>query len=212
MLRCSDRLSCVMKLFKCPCCGQLLYFENTRCESCGHRLGYIPEADVLAALEPDGDEVWRSLAHDGGRYRFCANAEHDVCNWLVPADARGSFCTACRHNHIIPSVSDPNRLASWRKIEHAKHRLFYSLLRMRLPTPVSGESNEPLVFDFLADAPTPDGPKVMTGHDDGLITIALAEADDANGRRPAPPRARPGPPRGPALSHGSPWRKALTEE
>jgi hypothetical protein len=68
-------------------------------------------------------------------------------------------------------------------LEDAKHRLFYQLLRLRLPTPVQGEAEEPLVFDFLADPPTPDGPKVMTGHDDGLITIALAEADDAERER-----------------------------
>ena len=33
------------------------------------------------------------------------------------------------------------------------------------------------MFDFLADVP--DRAKVMTGHDNGRITIALAEADDA---------------------------------
>lgn len=35
-----------------------------------------------------------------------------------------------------------------------------------------------LAFDFLADAQDTRTPKVMAGHDDGLITIALAEADD----------------------------------
>ncbi|HEX2943164.1 MAG TPA: putative zinc-binding metallopeptidase, partial [Rhodopila sp.] len=37
--------------------------------------------------------------------------------------------------------------------------------------------------DFLADAPDPGAPKVMTGHDNGLITIALIEADDAERER-----------------------------
>ena len=172
-----------MKLFKCPSCGQLLYFENVRCENCGHRLGYIPEADVLASLDPDGDDIWRSLADVGGRYRFCANAEHDACNWLVPADGPDRLCRACRHNRTIPDIADPKALRSWRKIEAAKHRLFFTLLRLGLPTPAAGETGEPLVFDFLADRPTPDGPKVMTGHDDGLITIALAEADDIERER-----------------------------
>ena len=171
-----------MKLFKCPCCAQLLYFENTCCENCGRRLGYIPEADVLAALEPEG-EAWRSLADVGGLYRFCRNADDDVCNWLVPAGSDATFCTACRHNRTIPNVSAPRNLLSWRRIEAAKHRLFYSLLRLGLPLDAGAGSDEPLVFDFLADAPTPDGPKVMTGHDDGLITIALAEADDAERER-----------------------------
>jgi hypothetical protein len=34
-----------MKLFKCQNCGQLLYFENTRCENCAHRLGYVSRAE-----------------------------------------------------------------------------------------------------------------------------------------------------------------------
>ena len=38
----SDRHWRSMKLFECQNCGQPLYFENTRCESCGLRLGYLP--------------------------------------------------------------------------------------------------------------------------------------------------------------------------
>ena len=167
-----------MKLFKCPCCSQPLYFENTRCERCGHRLGYIPRAGVLSALEPE-DGAWRSLAHEGGLYRFCQNAEHDACNWLIPADDPATLCTACRHNRTIPDIQDPKALAAWRKIEAAKHRLFYTLTGLDLPIPAAGEAAEPLVFDFLADTNAPNGPKVMTGHDNGVVTIALAEADDA---------------------------------
>lgn len=172
-----------MKLFKCPHCGQLLYFENVRCESCGHRLGYVPAHDILTALEPEEDGTWRSLGADGSRHRFCSNAEYGVCNWLIPAEAPDRLCRACRHNRTVPDLSDPDARASWGKIEDAKHRLFYQLLRLRLPTPALGEAGEPLVFDFLADPPTPDGPRVMTGHDDGLITIALAEANDVERER-----------------------------
>jgi hypothetical protein len=172
-----------MKLFKCPCCSQMLYFENTRCETCGHRLGYIPEPGILAALDPAGGERWLSLAEAGGFYRFCANAEHDACNWLIPADSPDRFCTACRHNRTIPDVSRFEFLMAWRKIEAAKHRLFYTLLKLDLPRPAFGEAAEPLVFDFLADDGAPNGPKVMTGHDNGVVTIAVAEADDAERER-----------------------------
>ena len=170
-----------MKLFKCPCCSQLLYFENTRCENCGHRLGYIPGADILTALDEEDPAVgtWRSLAHDGGLYRFCDNAAYDACNWLIEADSPDRLCTACRHNHTIPNITDRKAKLAWQKIEYAKHRLFYTLLQLKLPTPAKGEAPEPLVFDFLADTPNADGSaKVLTGHDNGLITIALAEADD----------------------------------
>ena len=167
-----------MKLFKCQHCGQVLYFENTLCERCSHRLGYLPETNVLSALEPEGD-LWRALGGAGRPYRFCANAAYDVCNWLVPADSADAYCLACRHNRTVPDLSQPQNLLPWRKLEWAKHRLFYTLLRLRLPIQTRSESPEGLAFDFLADQPTRSGPKVMTGHDNGLITIALAEADDA---------------------------------
>jgi hypothetical protein len=36
-----------------------------------------------------------------------------------------------------------------------------------------------LAFKFLADPPLPSGHRVMTGHDNGVVTIALAEANSA---------------------------------
>jgi hypothetical protein len=170
-----------MKLFKCQACGQLLYFENTRCERCLHRLGFIPQTSTLSALEPQ-DDNWRALAAAGGTFRFCANAEHDVCNWLVEAASADKYCLSCRHNRTIPDVSVADNLLAWRKIEAAKHRLFYTLLRLKLPldTPPNAP-DQALAFDFLA-APA-QGPKVMTGHENGLITIALAEADDVERER-----------------------------
>jgi len=102
-----------MKLFECQNCGKPLYFENTKCESCGLRLGYLPKQEVVTALEA-ADGVWSALAAQGERYRFCANAEHDVCNWLVPAEDNEIFCAACRHNRTIPDLTDPENLVHWR--------------------------------------------------------------------------------------------------
>jgi hypothetical protein len=51
-----------MKLFECQHCGQLLYCENTRCQRCGHVLGYLPDGAVLSALaEGDGDRAGAGL-------------------------------------------------------------------------------------------------------------------------------------------------------
>jgi len=164
-----------MKLFACQHCGQPLYFENTRCESCGHRLGYLPSKETITALD-EIDGGWRALAEPEGRYRFCANAAHDVCNWLVDAGDTEQFCQACRYNRTIPDLTFPENLLNWRKVEIAKHRLFYTLLKLSLP--LVGRSEDPergLGFDFLVAV----GGPVMTGHDNGLITINLAEADDA---------------------------------
>ena len=80
-----------------------------------------------------------------------------------------------RHNHAIPDVSNPARHVQWQKIEEAKRRLFYSLIKFRLPTSTS-RCREPLVFQFLDDMP--NRKQIMTGHDNGVITVALREADD----------------------------------
>ena len=172
-----------MRLFKCQSCGQVLYFENTHCEACGHLLGYLPAGMTISALEPDGDFV-RALAAPDQPLRLCDNAGHMACNWLVEADGEATLCKACRHNHLIPDLTVPLNLQRWQKLERAKHHLFYSLLRLKLP--LANRIDDPehgLAFDFLADSPDPTGPKVMTGHDNGLITIALVEADDAERER-----------------------------
>ena len=172
-----------MKLFQCQNCGQPLHFENTRCERCGLSLGYLPERETISALKPDDGtpQAWRALA-DARIYRHCANAAYDACNWLVPAAAPESYCAACRHNRIIPDLSLPENLPRWRALEGAKHRLFYTLIQLRLPVETQAENPAGLAFEFLADA-GPAQPVVLTGHANGVITINLAEADNAERER-----------------------------
>ena len=168
-----------MKLFGCQNCGQVLFFDNQNCGRCGYRLGFIPSTRVLSALNPSGAE-WSAVSGGDGGYRFCDNAKWAVCNWLIPADSPEEFCVACRHNRIVPDLSVMTNLQLWGKMEAPKHRLFYTLLQLGLSTP--NRVDRPgtgLVFDFLMDEVAPGSGKVMTGHDDGLITMAVAEADDA---------------------------------
>lgn len=170
-----------MRLFNCTSCGQLVYFENRQCERCGHRLGYVPHQFEMAALEPAGDGTWLRA---GTPSRFCSNAELDACNWLIPDEGNERFCAACRHNRTVPDLSDAANIVAWRRMEVAKHRLIYTLMRLGLPLP--NRADQPrtgLAFDFLADGAGPGAPQVMTGHEDGLITLALKEADDAERER-----------------------------
>jgi hypothetical protein len=173
-----------MKLFECQDCGQLLYFENTRCERCGRVLGYLPEPAALSALVAGDGDRWHPLSAPERAYRLCANAAHEACNWLVPADAPGALCQACRLNRTIPDLGPPEHLLHWQRLEAAKHRLVYGLLRLGLP--LLSKADDPdagLAFDFLADPRSAERPNVMTGHAEGLITINLAEADDAERER-----------------------------
>ena len=167
-----------MRLYSCCNCGQTLFFENNLCEKCGHALGFSSDTMSLLTLERAG-ELWRPL-NGGPDYHYCGNAIHGACNWLVRAPAApGKLCAACRHNATIPDISVAENLNGWRTVEIAKHRLFYMLLRLQLPLrDIVEDPEHGLGFDFLADPPVP-GLRILTGHDKGLITINLAEANDA---------------------------------
>lgn len=174
-----------MKLFNCSHCGHRLYFENVVCERCDAPLGFLPDQLQLVSLDAAGEGQWQPHGKSPV-YRMCANYEqHAVCNWMVPVADAQEYCSACRLNKTIPDLSVEGNINLWRTLETEKRRLVYSLLRLGLPV-VSGEA-EPngLAFDFLADS----GPafsergKVFTGHDAGLITINIKEADPAERER-----------------------------
>ncbi len=174
-----------MKIFQCQACDQPISFESTHCESCERRLGYVCDVHEMSAVEPVSG-LWHAYANPGRKYRFCANAAHDACNWLVPEDSPNRYCITCRHNHVVPDLSIAWNLTRWRQIEAAKHRLFYSLLRLDLPLMTRDENpTTGLAFDFLVD-PSESyqiGPPVLTGHRSGLITLNIAEADDVERER-----------------------------
>ena len=100
-----------------------------------------------------------------------------MCNWLIPFDQPIELCLACSFNGTIPSLDNQDNIDNWRKLEIAKHRLLYSLLKLKLPLEYKKEVSEPgLQFNFL-NTINPDE-KVTTGHDNGVITINVAEADE----------------------------------
>jgi hypothetical protein len=167
-----------MKLFACQNCGQLLYFQNTQCERCGCKLGFDPRRTLLMALHPANDSEWVMVGEPAKPMRFCANAEYDACNWLLPAEDKGSFCYACRLNRTIPDLSSTENLLLWRMLEIAKHRLVYGLIRFGLPvTSKMDDAELGLAFDFLTGS---EHAAVTTGHHQGTITLDAAEADDAS--------------------------------
>ena len=168
-----------MKIFNCTNCGQLLYFENSHCEQCGYKLGFQAEKLQLVPVEDDVDNMLRIYKNASALYSYCANHEHGICNWLVPEGNQTPYCRACELNRTIPNLSKPEYFRRWKVIENAKHRLIYSLLRMKLPV-ISKHINEEtgLSFDFVADEGRNGEEKVLTGHDNGLITLNIAEADD----------------------------------
>jgi len=173
-----------MKLFECANCGHPLYVKHPRCDCCGLELGYLSAKETVTALKATGQKGLLALADaSNSPYRYCGNARRGGCNWLIPVESPEEFCAACRHNRTIPDLSQPENAANWRKIEGAKHRLFYTLLKLRLPLSTKSEDPERgLAFDFLAQDES-DATPVMTGHASGLITISLSEANDSERER-----------------------------
>ena len=165
-----------MQRFSCPTCGSEVHFDNTICIACGSQLGFVPDGvRMLAAL--NSVEPW----HNGDHQQLsCVNRQIIGCNWLV-ADSASSACLSCRHTVIIPDLSFTDNVVRWTKLELAKRTLFYSLLKFRLPLSAREISADlQLRFELKADVLTWDGhgTRVLTGHENGRITINIAEADD----------------------------------
>ncbi len=176
-----------MKVFHCDHCAHLLFFENTGCVQCGHQVAYLPDLGDLGSLEPIGDGQWRSplpAARDRS-YRLCRNyVEMDVCNWAIASDDPNPLCVSCRLTQLIPDVSQAATRLAWYKLEVAKRRLVFTLKELELPLGPGAHTDDPgLAFEFKADSPDPNAPRVMTGHSAGLITVNIAEADDAERER-----------------------------
>ncbi len=174
-----------MNTFHCNHCGQPLFFENVKCLRCGSDLAFLPDRLALAAIEPvpgDGAAWW---PRGGGRrgaaeraYRLCRNhTEYHACNFAVPTEDPNPLCVSCRLTRLLPDLSVADNHERWYRIEVAKRRLFYTLAKLALVAvdPPNGRRDGPL-FEFLADVP---GRQVLTGHAGGVITLNVAEADDA---------------------------------
>ncbi|UTW14207.1 zinc-binding metallopeptidase family protein [Marinobacterium rhizophilum] len=175
-----------MKLFTCEHCGQTLYFDNFSCIRCQHELGFLPDRMQLSALDSSG-ECWISAGADADspRYRKCANySEHNLCNWMIAEADPHKYCVACRLTQTIPDLGVEGNKTLWHRLEAEKRRLVFSLMRLNLPLEPKPEPDaQGLAFAFLSDAPAKafqeDSERVLTGHAAGLITLNIAEADDA---------------------------------
>jgi hypothetical protein len=141
--------------FRCPSCRDQALFEQCECASCDDKLLFDMASLQMTRLE--------------GRAP-CENREIIGCNWSVEGADR--YCSSCSLNRTIPNLSIPRNVLLWKRVEEAKRRLVYDLLRVRLP--LVSQHGASVSFDILSDDIGP----VLTGHLSGLITLNLAEADD----------------------------------
>ena len=169
------------RAYRCRC-GRPIFFRNTMCVACGVALGYEPASARLIPIESASKEgTWREAGVlQGAEYRICANLHMaSGCNWLIEASDPQPLCQACRLNRTIPNLSELDNAELWNKVEVAKRRLVSSLVALGLPvrSRVLEDPEHGLAFDILRSQP--DAEPVMTGHEDGIITLNLEEADDA---------------------------------
>ncbi|MCA0239311.1 MAG: putative zinc-binding peptidase [Proteobacteria bacterium] len=186
-----------MTPFACSRCQQTVFFENHQCGNCGARLGFVPGLLRLLAWAPDAAIDAPAEGDSGAPLRPCANSsQYGVCNWMLDAGDPHPLCRSCRLNLTIPDLSQPGHLDRWARVEQAKRRWLYTLLRLGLsPQPKQGP-DDALGLGLHILAPQPGAEPVMTGHATGLITLNLDEADDV---RREMARA----------AFGEPWRTLL---
>jgi hypothetical protein len=147
-----------MLSFACGHCGHLVFFENFVCLNCGTPQGFVPERLELVALEGENASLHR-----------CINDQQVNCNWMVPTV--DTLCRSCELTRTRPNDADATGMAEWADAEAAKRRVVFQLLDLGLP----GVGPEQLRFDLLSSEQEP----VTTGHADGVVTVDLAESDDA---------------------------------
>lgn len=167
-----------MKDFRCQC-GNRVFFFNSQCLACGRYLGFDPERLTVRSFRKT--EGW--LHSEGEDFNYCQNYyDFNACNWLVKKGAENRYCVSCQLNQTVPDLISDENIGRWRKLEEAKRHLIYSLLSLGLPIQSGDNPRVRLAFAFLEDARTNPAYAesfVATGHSSGLITINLAEADDA---------------------------------
>lgn len=165
-----------MRDFICPKCGQHLAFENSMCLSCKSRLGFSLE-DMALLVIASGEESAQPGFVDADEYELCANLYFAECNWLVEKTPVRRLCISCALTRTRPNDSDTKALAAFAGAEKAKRRLIAELVELKLP--IIGRDEDPnygLAFDLLSS----ENQRVFTGHDNGVITLDLAEGDDVH--------------------------------
>jgi hypothetical protein len=147
-----------MKQLICPNCRTHVFFEQADCARCGEALIF---------------DMTQSCIVSAASAMSCANRDLIGCNWATEYD--DPYCQSCRLTRTIPNLKAARHLALWKRVEQAKRRLTYDLIRSALPLVVPNGAH--IAFDILSHETA--GYPIMTGHLAGLITMNLSEADDA---------------------------------
>lgn len=139
-----------LKLFACPQCSHQVFFSSHSCLNCNTELAYRLDLDDFVADTTSPCENRVTV---------------EACNWT---SANVGFCVSC--------ALDTEHAATVERLEfqNAKRRTIRQL--NILGVDVTARSPQ---LQFELSAGTDDNP-VITGHEDGLITLDTNEADPAH--------------------------------
>jgi ActR/RegA family two-component response regulator len=172
-----------MKRFRCAC-GKEIFFDNTRCLHCNRDVGFSPRSsDLMVHAQSELYATTTEVnAPPAGGLRACQNAAIGICNWLIDPKLEGDavLCRACRLTRVVPDLSLQENVQRLGEVEAAKRRLLFGLMTLGVPVPSKDDDANGLTFQILAEV---GEEKVVIGHSDGVITIALREADPVHRER-----------------------------
>lgn len=144
-----------MQLLLCPICGTRAFFHNLTCP-CGAELFFDPEA---------------------GQFRTdaapCINRDSIGCNWMEER----TYCRSCLMSPTVPELSVEGNLELLAGAERGKRWVLANLARWGWFT--DRDPGPRPKFMMLSERTTQqDDVQIMMGHQSGIITINVVEADD----------------------------------
>ena len=174
-----------VKLFSCDNCQQVLFFENSRCMNCGMTVGYCVELAKIVTLQHQTGSSQGSVyevffPNQGLRhYRQCKNAQRPrrlqlagagrepaaVLQFLPPHGSRARSSATLTTASPGPASKPRNGACSTRCTRSS----------CRCARARNGRTKASRSISCAA----PNDEPVMTGHDEGIITLNIAEADSA---------------------------------
>lgn len=145
-----------MQMFTCPACENRVYFDNLFC-ACGQPLHYEPEARAM----------WNEAAP-------CANRAVIACNWAaVPGE---TLCRSCMMSDVVPDLQVGDNQDLLARAERAKRWVLSNLSNWQWFT--DADQGARPSFKMLSEQTGGRAEQIIMGHEDGLITINVTEADN----------------------------------
>jgi hypothetical protein len=158
---------------QCDHCGARVYFQNSQCMACGSRLLFDPRIWRMVSVDADPTtQAWRRRS-DSELIQPCAWHAQGVCNWACCTE-QDTLCLSCQTTEVHPDPQASEVLTQWASAELAKRRLLFNLRHRGLPV-WRHDGIEPMRFHMLS--PRQGDGCVITGHDHGVISLNLEEAD-----------------------------------